>query len=233
MPDQRGYNLTDKTAPYDMATLVGDIVNLISALSGGPIHVAGHDWGGVVAWRLAERWPNLVRSLTILNVAHPAMGIRAVLRGNVRQMLRSSYVLFFQVPLLAEWLLSAGNYHLLRTVMRRSSRPGTFHAIDLQRYTQASSRRGALRAMLGWYRAFWRDVLRLRRLPDPMPIKTPSQIIWGERDRALGVELAEQSARLLPGERLIRLPAATHWVHHEFPREVRDLILRRVQTAEH
>ncbi len=220
-PDQRGYNLTGKNGPFDLDTLTHDALRLMDACGVTQAHWVGHDWGGVVAWRLAERFPQHVKTLSILNVPHPAIGVRAIMRGNVRQFLRSGYVYFFQIPWFPEWLLRRQNFALLRRTMAASANPGTFSEADLDQYVRVWSEAGALTAMLGWYRAFMRRAGLTFRESSQLPTyRMPAQLLWGEKDFALGIELAEQSARLLAQGRLVRFPTATHWLQHDLPAEV-------------
>lgn len=231
-PDQRGYNLTGKKGPYDLDTLTHDAIRLMDACGARQAHWVGHDWGGVVAWKVAERFPQHVQTLSILNVPHPAIGVRSVLRGNLRQFLRSSYVYFFQIPWLPEWLLRRQGYALMRRAVSATARPGAFTETDLDRYTQAWAQPGALRAMLGWYRAFMRRSGHTFRESAGLPrYAMPALLLWGERDVALGVELAEQSARLLANGRLVRLPEATHWVQHDFPDLVNKYLLEHLAAG--
>ena len=228
-PDQRGYNLTSKAGPYDLDTLAHDAIRLMDACGARQAHWVGHDWGGVVAWKVAERFPQHVTTLSILNVPHPAVAVRSVLRGNLRQFLRSDYVYFFQIPWLPEWLLRRNNFALLRRAMAATARPGTFTEADLDQYVRLWSETGALSAMLGWYRAFVRRAALTYRVNAKLPTYAmPALLLWGEKDFALGVELAQQSARLLERGRFIRLPAATHWLHHEFPDEINRHLLQHL-----
>jgi epoxide hydrolase 4 len=86
VPDQRGYNLTDKTSPFDTRTLSNDIVNLIESCGREDAFVAGHDWGAAVAWTLAGLQPRCVKKLAILNVPHPTAMVQAFAEGNVKQL---------------------------------------------------------------------------------------------------------------------------------------------------
>lgn len=224
-PDQRGYNLTEKTPPFDTATLSQDIVHLIQACGRERAHVAGHDWGAAVAWSLAEAHPERVAQLAILNVPYPAVLARNLRHGNWRQVARSWYIAFFQIPAVPEWLLLAGNARALRRALRDTARPGTFSAADLNLYAAAWQQPGALSAMLGWYRAAARAAFQRPAGPRPRRITAETLIIWGEQDVALGVELAEQSLAYTERGRLVRLPDATHWVQHDCPAEVTRLLL--------
>src|SRR5687767_11483549 len=112
-PDLRGYNTSDRprgVPAYRAAELVKDLADLIRS-TGEPACLVGHDWGGVLAWRLAARHPELVRKLAVLNAPHLGR-YQEALRRHPGQWLRSAYVLLFQVPGLPEWLFRAGDFAL-------------------------------------------------------------------------------------------------------------------------
>jgi epoxide hydrolase 4 len=230
-PDLRGYNETGKAPPYDIVTLATDVADLIRACGRERALVAGHDWGGLLGWAMAGLEPGLIERLAILNVPHPAVMARALAGGDPRQMLRSWYVLFFQIPGLPEWLLSRSRFRGLRRMLLTTSRPGTFSPADLARYGDAWSRPGALSAMLGWYRiGFGPNPLRLRKQIFRR-IGTPGLILWGDRDVALRPEMAERSLSWLEHGRLVRFPDATHWVHQEYPEEINRHLLEFLSGA--
>jgi epoxide hydrolase 4 len=224
-PDLRGYNQTGKAPPYDISTLTTDVAHLIRACGRERSMVAGHDWGAMLAWALAGLHPALVERFAILNVPQPAVMARALAGGDPRQMLRSWYILFFQLPRLPEWLLSRSGFRALRRMLVATSRPGTFGPVDLTRYRDAWSRPGALPAMLGWYRTgYGPNRERLRRVAFRR-LRSPGLILWGDRDVALRPELAQQSLAWLEHGRLVRFPEATHWVHQESPDEINHHLL--------
>src|SRR5213078_4259698 len=105
--------------------------------------VAGHDWGGVVAWRLAARNPERISRAAILNAPHPATLWRYA-RHHPSQLLKSWYVGFFQLPALPELALRAGNFAILRRILIRTSRQHAFPAEDWPIYRAAWSQPGAL-----------------------------------------------------------------------------------------
>ena len=144
---------------------------------------------------------------------------------NLRQLRRSAYIFLFQLPRLPEWLLSRNDFARLRWLMRASSRRGTFTDEDLERYRDAWSRPGALSASIGWYRALGRTMLAGGRGLHVGRVSVPTLILWGERDAALGVELAKQSAAWLDRGALVRFPTATHWVHEDLPEEITRRLL--------
>lgn len=226
-PDMRGYNLSSRppeVRSYTPARLAADVRDLIAERGSSRALLAGHDWGAAVAWLTAIRHPEAVERLAILNVPHPRR-MASALRQPSRQLLRSWYIFFFQIPWLPERLLAAGDWRALRQPLE-DARPGAFTPADLERYKRAWSEPGAVTAMLNYYRAALRRPpggANGRSLP---PVKAPTLIIWGERDRHLGAELAEPDPRDVPAlERIVRLPSASHWVQHDEPDRVSELLI--------
>ena len=165
-PDMRGYNLSDKppgVRSYRVELLARDVERLILACGERTAAVVGHDWGAIVAWIAAMRHPGRVGRLAILNVPHPARFPDGLL--SPRQLLRSSYVLFFQLPGLPEEVIRAGDFALLRSALRRDPvRAGAFTAEDIERYVGAMKRPGAPTATLNYYRALLRNPKETRAL---------------------------------------------------------------------
>jgi pimeloyl-ACP methyl ester carboxylesterase len=213
VPDQRGYNLSDKPRPvsaYRLDLLAADVEGLIDAAGRERAHLVGHDWGAAVAWWLALRRPERVASLAVLNVPHPVVMRRHLLR-NPRQRRRSWYIFFFQLPWLPEWYLRRRNWRNATRALR-SARPGSFSDADLARYRQAWSRPGAMRAMVSWYRAAPRGAAQ--RVAD-VRVRVPTLILWGVHDVALGRELAPASRALCDAAELVFFEDATHWLQHD------------------
>ena len=221
MPDQRGYNTSDKPKgfrAYSLDKLVADIIALAEALEIRRFHLVGHDWGGIVAWALAASKPDRVDKLVILNAPHPDAVFRYALRSPT-QFLRSSYAAFFQFPWLPETVLGAGDARLLTKTLVASARPGAFSDDDLSLYRRAWKYSGALTAMLNWYRA-------LRYRPSySEPIRAPTLVLWGKKDRALEPGLADASVLTCNDATIEYFPDATHWLHREEVTAVNFLIL--------
>lgn len=224
-PDMRGYNLSSRpagVAAYDADRLAGDVRELIHERGARTAFLAGHDWGAAVAWATAMKHPQVVERLAILNVPHP----RRMLEGlrTPRQLAKSWYMFFFQLPWLPERLVRAGRWRMFRFGFERDARPGAFTAEDLDRYIEAWSQPGAPTAMIAYYRAAFRQSPG-RAQSRFRPVTAPTLIIWGERDRYLGAELAEPDpADVLNLERVVRLPDASHWVQHDEPERVTKLL---------
>ena len=221
VPDQIGYNLSDKPVGlenYDIDALADDVLRLAESAGDRTFSLVGHDWGGIVAWWLALRDPDRIERLAILNAPHPATMTRYAMT-HPTQMLRSWYILFFQIPGLPEALLRAGGYRMARRLLTGTSRGDAFSRHDLDHYQEAWSRPGALTAMINWYRA-----LRKRRKLRSERVRVPTMILWGERDAALEFPLALAALRRCDQGRLFRFPNATHWLQHEEPEDVNHLL---------
>jgi epoxide hydrolase 4 len=226
-PDMRGYNLSTKPvgiASYALPLLAADIRDLIAERGGTDgARLAGHDWGGLVAWATAARHPDSVARLAILNMPHPQRMLEGL--RTAQQLRKSWYILAIQLPWLPERLLRLRRFEALRRPLEHDARAGAFSPADLDRYVEAWSQPGALTAMLAYYRATIRARLR-RESEELAPVTARTLVIWGERDRHLGAELAEPHAADVPNlSRVVRVPGASHWVAHDEPELVSRLLV--------
>lgn len=221
VPDQRGYNLSDKPkgiAAYRLDILVQDVVGLIAHTGRSCAFIAGHDWGGVVAWWLALTQPALVEKLAILNAPHPRIMRQHLLKHKVQRR-KSWYVFFYQLPWLPERWFSRQGWRIGRITLTKSSQKGTFSPVDIEYYLKAWAQPGAITAMLNWYRAaMWRPP----RIPADIIIRVPTKILWGRRDYFLNQELATASAAVCNEVSLEFIDKATHWLQHEHPEYISE-----------
>mgnify|MGYP006286701035 CR=1 FL=1 len=228
-PDQRGYNRSEKPRgieAYGIDQLAQDVLGLMDAAGREQALIVGHDWGAAVAWHLAANYPQRIARQVILNVPHPTVVARQ-LRRNPRQLLKSWYMLFFQLPRLPEFLLGCCSWQALTSALVSTSRPGTFSSQDLSCYREAWSKPGAFTAMLNWYRAARRG---LTARSSSGLISIPTLIIWGARDQFLERKLAQLSLERCQKGKLVLLEQATHWVQHEEADRVNQLIQNHFQS---
>jgi len=223
VPDQRGYNLSSQppgVRSYSIDRLAEDVAGLAQTAGDREVVLVGHDWGAAVAWWTAIRFPDLFKRLVILNVPHPYVMARQV-RTNPRQLARSWYILFFQIPWLPEALLRWNNWTPLSRAVISSSLPGTFSTADMAIYREAWSRGDAIASMIHWYRsAFRSQSLRAWN----RTVEIPTLILWGARDRFLGQETVEPSLALCRSGRAVYFDDATHWLQLEASSKVNRLI---------
>lgn len=214
--DMRGYNRSGKpdgAAAYATPHLAADVKALIEHLGYERASIVGHDWGGGVAWAFALLHPERLERLAILNLPHPAR-MAAGMR-TVRQLLKSWYILFFQLPWVPEWSARSGRFAALRRpFLVDPVRPGLFKSTEMEAYIRAWAQPGALTAMINYYRAFLRGARSMTDLLSQR-IEQPVLVLWGEQDRYLGAELAQPPAELVPDCRVVRYPDSSHWVQHE------------------
>jgi pimeloyl-ACP methyl ester carboxylesterase len=216
-PDMRGYGLTDappNVDDYAMSKLVEDVRAIIGAFGRTAAHVAGHDWGGMVAWFFAIEHPEMTRSLTVLSVGHPA-----ALAGAMRepdQRTRSRYIDLFLLEGKAERVLEEDGHRRLRAMFGDSVPPS-----DVEHFVRSLSRPGRLTAALNYYRANLSGEEPWRALRTEGRIAAATTLLWGDSDPALGRAQAEETAAYMTGEyRLVVLEGAGHWLQYERPGEV-------------
>ena len=231
--DQRGYNLSDKpkgVGHYRLEALLGDVLGIIRHAGEQRAVVAGHDWGGAIAWNFAMRHPEAVEKLIVLNAPHPQRVLDEI--TGFSQLRKSWYMLFFQLPWLPERLLRAGDYAGLANTLRTDPvHPGAFDEADIAHYKQAISQPGALTATINYYRALFR-LNPFRYKHSITRIDIPTLLIWGEQDRYLGIRLTEGLEPWVPKLRLERIPDASHWVQAEVPERVNALIVEFLRTTD-
>ena len=217
-PDQRGYSAgarpTD-TSAYAMTHLVDDVIGMLDALGAEQADVVGHDWGAAVAWQVAGRHPERVRTLTAVSVPHPAAFVEA-LRTDEDQQQRSQYMRFFQQVGVAEDALLADNAAALRAVFGPVQ--------DVDRYVAHMQQPGALTAALGWYRA--QDLADVEAAG---PTTVPTLYVWSDNDIALGPVGAHATASHVTGPyRFEVLHGVSHWVPDEAPDELSTWLLEHL-----
>jgi epoxide hydrolase 4 len=224
VPDQRGYNLSDKpkgVKSYGVDKLVDDIIGLIDALGYEKVNLVGHDWGAVVAWTLAIHHPGRLHKLSIMNVPHPAV-MRRFLTRDPEQIRRSWYVFFFQLPWMPERFMSADDWRGAVSALRGSGKIHTFTKEDIAKYKEAWSQPGAMTSMLNWYRAVIRH---MPKLPKDPRVKVRTLMMWGMKDFALSHRMARPSMDYVDEGNLILFPDATHWVQHDAAEEVNHYLV--------
>ena len=231
VPSLRGYGGSDRpteVAAYEMPHLTGDVRGLIRALGHDDAAIVGHDWGGGISWAFAIDHPDACRKLAVCNCPHPAIFAKNV-TSNLRQLLRSWYMFFFQIPRLPEWLLTRKHMAALergfRDMVVRKDRE-VFTDDDLREIKRSFDPPGAMTAAINYYRAQFRNRAALTRYSLETRIKCPTLLVWAEDDVALGKELTEGTAELVDAPFAIRfIPDCSHWVQQERPDEVNEALL--------
>ena len=216
-PDMRGYGLTDapdRVEDYAMRHLVDDVVGLIASFGRRSAHVAGHDWGAMVAWFFAIAHPEMTKSLTVLSVGHPAALADAM--EDEDQQTRSRYIDLFLMAGKAERVLGEEDGRRLRGMLGGAIPPAV-----VNHFVRSLERPGRLTAGLNYYRANLSPDHAWTSLRVDTPVEAPTTMLWGDQDPALGRSQAESTAsHVTGGFRLEVLEGAGHWLQFERPDEV-------------
>lgn len=221
--DLRGYNDSDKPADksaYVMDEFIRDVEGVIKGLGYDKCILVGHDWGGAIAWQFAYAHPQMVERLIILNLPHPAKfaeGLRTP-----QQLLRSSYMFLFQLPWLPELLIQSSDYQAIENAIKGMAvNKSAITKEDLEAYKDAAAKRGAMTAMLNYYRnIFQQGMIK----GDWSVLEVPTLMIWGEKDTALGTELTYGTAAYVRNFQIKYIPDCSHWVQQEQPQLVNQYI---------
>jgi pimeloyl-ACP methyl ester carboxylesterase len=231
-PDMRGYNLSDKPSrveDYKIDRLVADVIGLIDHFGAKQAAIVGHDWGAGVAWAVAQKHPERVSKLAVLQVP-----IAAAWRANMslKQLLRSWYMFFFQIPGLPEWLIRQQNYRSIeRTFTEKVTRKNSFTSEDIELYKEAARQPGALTGAINYYRANVFDRLFARKQKTDANqsngrVKVPVLFIFGEQDFAILPATVRGIERYVDASyHELRIPDSGHWVQNEAPEEVNEALI--------
>ena len=236
-PNLRGYE--HSSAPADVADyrpkhLVQDIVALATTEStNAPLAgLIAHDWGGAVAWNVANQHPELMRRLAIINSPHPGTFLRE-LQNSPEQQAASAYMNFLIRPD-AEALLAENDYRRLWeffTNMGAADGPHAWLTDDTKAQYRAVWQQG-LTGPLNYYRA---SPMRPARPGDPaaaalhlphsmLTMSIPTCVIWAMKDLALPAGLIEGLDAFVPKLTLHKVADGTHWLVHEQPALVAGLL---------
>lgn len=232
-PNLRGYERSsapDSVQAYRAKPLMADIRALIEATGEGPLEaLIAHDWGGAVAWNLAAQQPALMQRLVIINSPHPGTFLRE-LQLNPAQREASAYMNFLCRPD-AEALLAENDYaRLWPFFATRGQAPAWLDEAQRQRYRELWGR--GLQGPLNYYRASPMrpptaedpGAMALSFAPEFVTVGLPTQVIWGLDDIALLPGLLEGLERFVPRLQLERVAGAGHWIVHEQPQRLAELI---------
>jgi len=219
-PDLRGYNASDKpegVANYRIDLLTADVMGLIRSFGESKAIIVGHDWGGGIAWAFAADYPHATECLIVMNCPHPT-AFQKHLRSNFRQLRRSWYMFFFQIPRVPEWGIRLNLRRFVERAFRGMAiRKEAFPDQELQRYVEVLRRPGVLTAAINYYRAAFREIVRHGERKFAK-ISCPTLLIWGEEDIALGKELTYDMEEYFTNRFSVQyIPRCSHWVQQEQP----------------
>ena len=218
--DMRGYNLSSKPVDknlYEMPYLIEDIRQFIIYLGYQKCILVGHDWGGMVSWNFAMKHPDYLNRLIVINAPHPAI-FEELWQHNADQLRASRYMWLF-CSRQAEIFLSQNDYEKMWTLVFSDVVSRRFFTeVDKKIYMTAWSQENALTGMLNYYR------VKHPFLSCVMDV--PTLVIWGEQDPMLLIDNLNGLEKWVTNITIERIPDASHWVTHEKPALINQLILR-------
>ena len=224
-PSQRGYSPGARPDPrefshYLIDRLMDDAMAIVAASGYGNarFHLVGHDWGGSIAWGLADRHHERLASLTILSRPHPNAFNRALQMTDAEQAQRSRHHKAFLEPDAADVVL-ADNAKWLRDRLAANGVP----AAAIEAHLSVLGNKDAMEAALAWYRA--RGAIR-----GPLgPIRVPTLYVWGDADDTVGRIAAEGTVDFIAAPyRFEVLPGVGHFAADQAPERVCELLLEHL-----
>lgn len=219
-PDQRGYSRGARPAEveaYAIDRLTGDALGLMDACGARRFHLAGHDWGGQLAWLIAAANPQRVATLTVLSRPHPAAFVRALAEDPEQAKRSQHHRGFRESDAIAR--LRQDNFKSLRRGLEREG----IAAADADVYLRTLGEDGALESAINWYRA------SVIAAPMP-PVSMPTLYIWGSADASVGrraAELTEQFVRA-PYE-FVEIRDGGHFLVDQYPDRISELLLAHLR----
>jgi len=220
-PDQRGYSpgaRLPKISDYSIDKLSQDVLNIADAFQFEKFHLIGHDWGSAVGWVTVAFHSERVISWAALSVPHLDAFFKAM-NNNPEQQRKSQYIKFFRKPFLPEFYFSIFGYKYLKDIWRKSSEP------EIEKYLEVFKKKGALKSSLNWYRANMNN--ENKRIGD---ITTPTLIIYGLKDMAIGEKSVDESEKYLKGDYNIEKLESGHWLIQESFEAVSKSIMQHLIT---
>ena len=226
-PNQRGYSAGARPDPRDASNyhidrLMDDAMAIVAASGCGEqrFHLVGHDWGGSIAWALADRYPQRLASLTVLSRPHPNAFNRALQSPDGDQAHRSRHHKAFLEPDAADVVL-ADDAKWLRDRLSANGVPQTAIATHLA----VLGNKPAMESALAWYRA--RGAVR-----SPLgPVRVATLYIWGDADDTVGQPAAEGTVDFIAAPyRFEALPGVGHFAADQVPDRVSELLLEHLQA---
>ena len=204
-PDQRGYSQgarPSKISDYTIDKLSKDITNIADAFQLEKFHLIGHDWGSAVGWYTISINADRIISWTALSVPHLDAFFESI-NTDKEQQQKSQYMSFFKKPILPELYFKIFGY----------------------KYLEVFKQRGTLRSSLNWYRANIKNSNNMIG-----NIDTPTLILYGIKDMAIGEKSVDESAKYLKGEYNIEKLDVGHWLIQESFESVSNSILKHLNA---
>ncbi len=214
--NQRGYSLGAQPTSrrdYRGSALLEDVNALLDIIQ-QPVYLVGHDWGAVVAWDVAQRYPEKIKHLITISVPHKAAFMKAMLTSN--QLFKSYYMGLFQLPRIPELL-----FEKVPQIGLALLKDSGMTEQQLKDFQQEIVNEKRLSTALNWYRGlpFSSNKNLLK------PITVPTLFIWGKHDSAIGPKGVEYNKNYVHAPYKEVIMDATHWIPVQNAKELSQYIL--------
>ena len=226
IPDTRGINLSDKPKneeDYEISFLASDIVELSKKLNLGKFTLVGHDWGGVIAYYFAFKYPELLKKLIICNSSHPAIH-RKKMKTDDKQRRSGGYLSQLMKPGAEESFFRNDMLALKATVFGTARRKGAHSEEDKQKYIEAWSQPNAILNGINYYRA---NKYVSKEIGN---IEVPTLVIHGMKDNFIRPSTLEGLSDYIKDLKIVKAENASHWVMHDAPELVSSSIREFVSS---
>ena len=227
---------------YAIQTLIEDLRQLIIVLkcSNQSVHLVAHDWGGLIAWGFAAAYPTMIKTLCILAAPHPRIFSKNM---SISQLIKSWYIIFFQIPYLPEWYMTFHNLHFVRALFtgkslgikrKLTTNPKEFKhpwlsQDDIAIAQYALTLPNIPTSSINYYRNIFginRDSLHGFGSSRRNPLTMPVLHLWGDSDGALGTELTRGTEEYCKDYELIVLRNASHWLQQDCVEDISEAIYK-------
>ena len=213
VPDTRGINLSDKpegVENYDIDLLANDIIELSKKLNLGKFTLVGHDWGGVIAYYFAFKYPDLLKKLIICNSAHPAVH-RKKMKTDEKQRRSGGYLAQLMKLGAEESFFRNDMMALKASVFGTSRKKDAFTEEDKQKYIESWSQPNSILNGINYYRANKRVSYIIGN------IEVPTLVIHGMKDNFIRPSTLEGLSEYVKNLKIVKAEKASHWVMHDAP----------------
>jgi len=197
----------DGVEHYTMPHLLADVETVIKDLDVDSVTLAGHDWGGVISWRFAMRYPQLVDKLVIFNLTHPKGYMTVRRNATAEQKANTQYITDFQTPGFEDRLTP----EILTGISARNA-SGKIRERYINAFSQSS-----IKGMLDYYRAAFSDLNAGEGENEEMPnLSMPVLQFHGLKDKAVDKDGLRDTWNWIEADyTLVTIPSSDHWVQRD------------------
>jgi pimeloyl-ACP methyl ester carboxylesterase len=208
-PDMRGYSPGARprgVRNYAIKDIAKDIILIGEAKRLKKFHLIGHDWGSAIGWSIVGLYPEKVKSWLAMSVPHLTALGEAVKQDSAQKKM-SAYAKVFQLRYLPELVLKGNDFKRLKEECWYLS-----DSSEVEAYKSVFSQKRALTTCLHYYRKNWNKMLEISKMLNISAVKTPTTLIWGSEDTALGRKAVEESDQYMKGPYELVELKASHWL---------------------